>query len=202
MVLILLHYGVMARHQQVVIPATGGDPVRRALLEGSITGGLWIYCASLRPLRRAMTVEIYVRILAARLRPSFARNFLPSSNRGRREDRVRAAPAVSCAVSTKKAAHEHTGQRRTPGLPCAVALRLIACSPRRTSSWLTPSLPFSSAPPDSLTPATGRQDHTSLPYAYPRRSSRRNISVHRNPSNVRDDGRRPLSGTGWPNMYP
>jgi hypothetical protein len=25
----------------------------------------------------------------------------------------------------------------------------------------------------------------------------RNISVHRNPSNVRDDGRRPLSGTGW-----
>jgi hypothetical protein len=30
-------------------------------------------------------------------------------NRGRREDRVRAAPAVSCARCTRKCAHEHTG---------------------------------------------------------------------------------------------
>src|SRR3979409_1906649 len=30
-------------------------------------------------------------------------------NRGRREDRVRAAPAVSRAVCTKQSAHEHTG---------------------------------------------------------------------------------------------
>ncbi|MBN8988016.1 MAG: hypothetical protein J0H42_07220, partial [Rhizobiales bacterium] len=36
-------------------------------------------------------------------------NFPPSSNRGRREDRVRAAPAVSCASCTKQNAHEHTG---------------------------------------------------------------------------------------------
>ena len=43
------------------------------------------------------------------LRPSFARNFLALQSRGRREDRVRAAPAVSCAVCTKKGAHEHTG---------------------------------------------------------------------------------------------
>ena len=35
------------------------------------------------------------------LRPSFAGSFPPSSNRGRREDRVRAAPAVPCAVCTK-----------------------------------------------------------------------------------------------------
>jgi hypothetical protein len=33
---------------------------------------------------------------------------LPSKNRGRREDRVRAAPAVSCAKAVKNA-HEHTG---------------------------------------------------------------------------------------------
>ena len=30
-------------------------------------------------------------------------------NRGRREDRVRAAPAVSCAIAHKERAHEHTG---------------------------------------------------------------------------------------------
>src|SRR5260370_6309910 len=33
----------------------------------------------------------------------------PFEIRGRREDRVRAAPAVSCAMCTKRCAHEHTG---------------------------------------------------------------------------------------------
>ena len=30
-------------------------------------------------------------------------------NRGRREDRVHAAPAISCAIAHKESAHEHTG---------------------------------------------------------------------------------------------
>ena len=34
--------------------------------------------------------------------PSFSKSFAPSSNRGRREDRVRAAPAVSCALMHKE----------------------------------------------------------------------------------------------------
>src|SRR5437764_15435810 len=34
---------------------------------------------------------------------------LSPSKQGRREDRVRAAPAVSCASCTKKCAHERTG---------------------------------------------------------------------------------------------
>src|SRR4051812_15818248 len=59
-------------------------------------------------------------------------------NRGRREDRVRAAPAVSCAKCTKKCAHEHTGSAEASGLPCAMVLRLISCSPRRTA-FLPPS---------------------------------------------------------------
>src|SRR5437879_3439101 len=33
----------------------------------------------------------------------------PPRNRGRREDRVRAAPAVSCAIAHREHAHEHTG---------------------------------------------------------------------------------------------
>src|ERR1700722_4926336 len=36
-------------------------------------------------------------------------NALPSARRGRREYRVRAAPAVSCANCAKESAHEHTG---------------------------------------------------------------------------------------------
>ena len=47
------------------------------------------------------------------LAAGFARRFATSlpllRNRGRREDRVRAAPAVSCAIAQKKRAHEHTG---------------------------------------------------------------------------------------------
>ncbi len=34
---------------------------------------------------------------------------LALERRGRREDRVRAAPAVSCAICTRRCAHEHTG---------------------------------------------------------------------------------------------
>jgi hypothetical protein len=42
-------------------------------------------------------------------RPRFAVSVASSEIRGRREDRVRAAPAVSCAKCTNKNAHEHTG---------------------------------------------------------------------------------------------
>src|SRR5207253_9749662 len=46
---------------------------------------------------------------AARLRTSDANSLPPSPRRGRRECRVHAAPAVSCAKLCKKGAHEHTG---------------------------------------------------------------------------------------------
>src|SRR5207302_7654749 len=52
----------------------------------------------------------------------------PSPKRGRRECRVRAAPAVSCAEIVHLGAHEHTGQRKHSDIPCAMALRLISRS--------------------------------------------------------------------------
>jgi hypothetical protein len=64
------------------------------------------------------------------LRPRLAIEFPYPPDRGRRECRVRAAPAVSCTDCAKKVAHEHTGQRRTSDIPCAMALRLISCSPQ------------------------------------------------------------------------
>ena len=53
--------------------------------------------------------EAYFRILAT----AFVRGLpfrSPPKPRGRREDRVRAAPAVSCAMMHRKCAHEHTGE--------------------------------------------------------------------------------------------
>src|ERR1700712_1320425 len=42
-------------------------------------------------------------------RPGLTKFVRPIEIRGRRESRVRAAPAVSCAKCTNKNAHEHTG---------------------------------------------------------------------------------------------
>ena len=51
----------------------------------------------------------HLRDLAARFRPRFAVELPALENRGRREDRVRAAPAVSRAIAHRERAHEHTG---------------------------------------------------------------------------------------------
>src|SRR5207249_10042731 len=94
-------------------------------------------------------------------RPRFASSFALFEIRGRREDRVLAAPAVSRAICANKCAHEHTGQREHSGLPCAMALRLTSCSPRRTA-LLPPSPALLIA---RLTPAPRRPNHTTSPYA-------------------------------------
>ena len=127
------------------------------------------------------------------MRPSYAGNSSPSRNRGRREDRVRAAPAVSCAMCTKSAHTSIQVQRRASGLPCAMALRLITCSPRRTA-LLPPLRPEKQLPPGALTPAPRRQDHTSLPYASA--PSSQALASTASPSHVRDDGRRPSGRDG------
>src|SRR5213075_248123 len=55
----------------------------------------------------------YLRLLAALIARGLLSISRPYRNRGRREDRVLAAPAVSRAICANKAAHEHTGQRET-----------------------------------------------------------------------------------------
>src|ERR1700719_2833182 len=47
------------------------------------------------------------------MRPEFCISLALWKRRGRREDRVRAAPAVSRAMCIKKCAHEHTGLAET-----------------------------------------------------------------------------------------
>jgi hypothetical protein len=84
-------------------------------------------------------------------------NIRAMKNRGRREDRVRAAPAVSRANSDRKNAHEHTGSAETlrpslrSGFTVYFALSLatgLSCHHHQR---------FVSA---DLTPASGCQDHT------------------------------------------
>jgi hypothetical protein len=132
--------------------------------------------------------------------PVFARG-LPSMSRslkirGRREDRVRAAPAVSRARLGKETHTSIQVQRRQSGLPCAMVLRLITCSPRRPGFLATVA---SRAFTQSLTPASGRQDHTISPSASASFVQQR-IRVHRIPCRVDDVGQRPsVARDGRPN---
>ena len=104
-------------------------------------------------------------------RPKFDSNFRTSRERGRRECRVRAAPAVSCAKECG-GAHEHTGQRRASDIPCAMVLRLMPSSPRRRIhlASVAGGLKDCSDPVGStllrlLDTSNGCRDHTVLPYA-------------------------------------
>src|SRR3954471_7221443 len=78
----------------------------------------------------------------------------PKRTRGRRESRVRAAPAVSCAKCVNKNAHEHTGSAEASGFPCAVGYGLLRALPG-DRAFLPPSS-LRSFLLKNLTPASGR----------------------------------------------
>jgi len=122
------------------------------------------------------------------MHPSFALLSTLLKDRGRREDRVRAAPAVSCATCTRKCAHEHTGPAGAsrPSLrngftaynALSPVIELICHRHRADTSA-------------RLDASFGRQDHTTSPYAscaFVLRTCR----VHRIPPHVRDDRDPPL----------
>src|SRR6476660_1749369 len=96
------------------------------------------------------------------LRPRFAITLSLLDSRGRREDRVRAAPAVSCARCTKESAHEHTGSAEAirPSLRSGFTAYFALSS---VTGFLATVI--RGIPPAHLAPAPGRQDHTTSPSA-------------------------------------
>src|SRR5437667_5114167 len=113
---------------------------------------------------------------------------LALDNRGRREDRVRAAPAVSRAIAHKRCAHEHTGSAETlrPSLRSGFTAYFVLSPVNGSFATVVGGIP-----PAHLTPAPRRQDHTTSPYAsgaFVLRAFR----VHRIPPHVRDDHDPPL----------
>ena len=97
---------------------------------------------------------------------------------------MRAAPEVSCAVYPKKGAHEHTG-----------AAENIRHSLRNGFTAYNALSPVSHVLLPPSTPTMGRQDHTPLPYAFAPFVIG-TTSVHRDPSLVGNDGRRPSERDG------
>src|SRR5207249_2888318 len=122
------------------------------------------------------------------MRPRFCKIRSPKENRGRRECRVPNAPAVSRAKLGE--AHERSHHRLTglfPAFPAQWFYGLFRALPG-DQACLTPSPALLIA---NLTPASGRQNHTTSPSA-----SARFVTcaarVHRIPPRVRDDRDTPL----------
>src|SRR5206468_7968581 len=108
----------------------------------------------------------------------------PLEIRGRRECRMRAAPAVSCAMVEVVRARAYR------------AAEAIRHSLRNGFTAYNALSPVSHVQLPPSTPTSGRQDHTSLPYALAARVSR-SLSVHRNPPLVVTTADALLGGTGW-----
>jgi hypothetical protein len=167
-----------------VVPANAGpiarDPLNRASVEtsprahGSRIGAR---CRSLvrdddgdfcrrhrKPSIQFSSGEAYESAFSRHVVPELLRHFSTLLlSRGRRESRVRAAPAVSCAKCTEESAHEHTGP--------AEAIRLSLRDGFTAYFGLSPVTGFlatvicRSLASANLAPAPGRQDHTTSPSA-------------------------------------
>jgi hypothetical protein len=168
-----------------VVPALAPGPIRRVLAFRQCGG-----CLPSQPtpgvmgpgVRRddvgwVIATHTHFRLLATRCARVLQIHFAPK-RRGRREDRVRAAPAVSCAKM--RVAKTHTSiqvQRKQSGLPCAMALQLISCSPRRDQSLFVTVAPKKRELLANLTPAIG----ASGPHDFAVRFSRARQSQHPRP---------------------
>ena len=137
---------------------------------------------------------------------------------------ARCTRGLVCKVAQGNAHTSIQVQRRQSGIPCAMALRLMPCSPRRrirlvtvAAGLMAETIRLDRDHHRQLGTSNGCRDHTVLPYATSavrpaRRSSltgdrpvnalaRRRCRVHRIPSRVRDDRDTPLlqgkDGASW-----
>ena len=116
----------------------------------------------------------------------------PSLVRGRREGRVRAAPAVSCAIMRMaRGAHEHTGSAGASRPSLRNGFTAYFALFPENGSFASVALKELSHLAD-LTPAPRRQDQTTSPYASAT-LVRHGLGVHRILPRVSDDGQRPSS---------
>ena len=104
------------------------------------------------------------------MRPRFVKSFAQKI-RGRRECRVLAAPAVSCAKVCKGTHTSIQVQTEHSGIPCAMALRLMPRSPWRrirlasiTAGLMAQSIRSDQMRHRQLGTSHGCRDHTVLPY--------------------------------------
>ena len=130
-----------------------------------------------------------VLLPAAPMRPGYAGILALPEKRARGRPGARCTRGLAGCCRREMLPTSIQVQRRTPGLPCAVALRLIRDRPGDPAFCDTIALGQRWSP-SNLTPASGRRTQTISPYAKAA-LVRRSISVHRISPRVRDDRERP-----------
>ena len=126
--------------------------------------------------------------------PKFCRSFRPQEFRGRRECRMRAAPAVSCATCTKNMHMSIQGSGEHPTLPAQWLYGLWRALPGEQLFCLRSALGNRTSP-RSIDASTA----TSGPHAFAVRFGRARQSQPQRPPQPaprRDDGRRPSEWDG------
>jgi hypothetical protein len=144
--------------------------------------------------------SIFVRGIQFRLRLFKKRARRDPQRRGRGEDRVHAAPAVSCARCTKrKRTRAYRFGGGSPAFPAQWLYGLYVLSPAiGFFATVTPEKLLISQALDASVEASGPHDFGRTPGAYSSTCPKASTASRRN---VGNDGQRPLCWTGWPNMY-
>ena len=138
-------------------------PRMRELCAGGLSGLSFVSGVPGHPPSRVTTAEHASAILAASIRPRLRICIrTPVIQEGAGKTGCALHPRSRVPIAQKKAHTSIQVQRKHSGLPCAMALRLTSCSPRRTA-LLPPSSPRSLLL-ENLTPAPRRQNHTTSPY--------------------------------------
>ena len=139
---------------------------------------------------RTMTTE-YGFTFSRHVLPEACIVVRPLENRGRREDRVRAAPAVSCAIAHRKRAHEHTGSAGAsrPSLRSGFTAYFVLSPVNGSFATVAPQEALLPKELDASTAASGPHDFA-VRLSQPRQSW---LSRPPHPTARRDDRDRPSS---------
>jgi hypothetical protein len=121
-------------------------------------------------------------------------NSRPFKNKGAGNAGRPMRPAVSCARWSRKRTRAYRSHRNHPALPAQWFYGLYRALPGAPGVLATVA-PERLSLPRNLTPASGCQDHTILPYASGALVSR-TLRVHRSPPRERDDRVSPLLWDG------
>src|SRR3984893_1261592 len=106
--------------------------------------------------------KTYLCDLAARFARVLAGSFRPLVSEGAGNAGRPMRPIAACAMSVVERTRVSQVTPESPGIPRAMVLRLISCSPRRPGFLATVALRVFS---QDLMPASGHQDHTTSPSA-------------------------------------
>ena len=144
-------------------------------------------------------VQTQFRILAAHCARGLVNSYALDNQRAQGIPDARCTRGLACGLHKTKCTRAYRAAENTrPSLRNGFTAYGML-SPENGS--FASVAPRKLLPPGALTPAPRRQDHTLLPYASVALRLR-NISVHRSPPNVRDDGRRPSDQDGMAKYVP